>query len=162
MQNIKANERTLELGTDVDIKNLLIQCTYRFHRLVQRERCTGMIQTTRLVHHMFIERRHDLARQTVVHRPRHTNHRTEPSKLHRRRQIDHLAPTLFVSGIRPTCRDICKFGTLQIAPDDSLECEVPVMESERGLEWLCPICETMARKVNPFVPANFFNNPGNT
>ena len=124
----------------MDIKNPLIErYIYRFHRLVQRERCASMIQTTRLVHHMFIKRRRDLARRTIVHRPHRPDHRTEPSELHRRREMDHLVRTLFVSDSRMTCREIREFGILQIAPDDALDRKMPVLQSERGLEWLFPI-----------------------
>ena len=47
------------------------------------QRC-GMIQTTRLVHHMFIKHRCDLDRCAIVHLPHRSNHRTEANKLHRR------------------------------------------------------------------------------
>ena len=49
MQSQKVNEDIdiLKLGTEVDIKNPLIQWNLdRSHRLVQRERRAGMIQTT--------------------------------------------------------------------------------------------------------------------
>ena len=67
----------------MDIKNPLIEWyIHRFHRLVQRKCCAGMIQTTRLVHHMFIKGRRDLVRLTIVYRPHRPNHRTEANKLH--------------------------------------------------------------------------------
>ena len=93
-----------------------------------------MIQTTRLIHHMLIERRRDLVRLTIVNRPHRSNHRMEPSKLHHRREMDHLVRTLFISDCRMARREIRKFGVLEIAPDDTLDCKVPVVESERGLE----------------------------
>ena len=109
----------------------------------------------------FIERRRGLFRLTVVYRPRRSNHRTEPSELHRRRKTDHLIKTLFVSDSRMTCRGIRKFGIPQIASDDALDRKVPIMQSERGFEWLFPICETVARKVDPFVLSMFFSDPRN-
>ena len=89
-----------------------------------------MIQTTRLVHHMFIESRRDRVRLTVVNRPHRPNHRTELNKLHRRRKMDRLARTIFISDSCVTCRQIRKFGILQIAPHDSLGCKVPVVEGQ--------------------------------
>ena len=120
-----------------------------------------MVQTTALVHHMLIKRRRDLVRLTIVHRPHSPDHGTEANKLHRRRKMDHLVLTLFVSNGRMTRREICKFWILQIAPDDPLNCKVSVVESERGVEWLFPICETMTRKVDPFILAKLFNDPRN-
>ena len=160
MQSKKANGDIPGPGTEVNIKNPLIEWyIHRFHRLVQRERRAGMIQTTRLVHHVFIERRRDLLRSTIVHRPHRSNHRMEPSKLHRRREMDRLVWTLFVSYGRMTCREIHKFGILQFALDYVSDREVSVVESERGLEWLFPVWETMTRKADPFVPAELFNDP---
>ena len=74
--------------------------------------------------------------------------------------MDHFIRTLFIprADSRTTCREICKFGILQIAPDDPFDCKVSVVESERGLERLILIWETMARKVDPFVPAKLFNH----
>ena len=72
MESEKANEDVdvLELGTEMDIKDPLIEWyIHRLHRLVQRECCSSMIQMTRLVHHMFIKRRRDLVRLTIVHLP---------------------------------------------------------------------------------------------
>ena len=137
------------------IKKFLFQwyMIHGFHRLVQRERRAGMIQTTRFVHHMFIERRRDLARRSIVHRPHRPNHRMEPNELHRRREMDRLVQTLSISDSRMTCREIRKFRILQIAPDDPLDCQVSVVQSERRLEWLFPIWDTMTRKVDPFVIA---------
>ena len=147
----------------MDIKNPLIEgyTGHKLHRHVQRERCAGMIQTTGLVHHVLIESRRDLVRLTIVHRPHRSNHRTEANKLHCRREMDHLIRTLFVSDSRMTCREIRKFGVLQIAPDDPLDCKASVVQSERRLEWLLPVWETMAGKVDPFVLAKLFDNPGN-
>jgi len=161
MQSKKANEdTTVELGTEMDIKNPLVEWyIHSFHRLVQRECRPGMIQTPRLVHDMLIERRRDLVRRIIVHRPHRPDHRTETSKLHRRREMDHLVRTLFVSDSRMTRREIRKFGILQIAPDDALDRKVSVVQSERGLEWLFPIWETMTRKVDPFVLSKLFNDP---
>ena len=122
-RRLGANEDSdiLELGTEMDIKNPSIEwCMHKFHRLVQRERCAGMIQMTSLVHHMLIKRRRDLVRRTIVHRPHRPDHRTETSKLHRRRKMDRLVRTLFVSDSRMTCREIRKFGILQIALDGAL------------------------------------------
>ena len=105
MESEKANEN-IALSTEMDIQNPLIEgYMHRFHRLVQRERCTAMIQTTRLIRHMLIESRRDLVRLTIVHRPHRPDHRTEPNKLHRRRKMDHLVRTLFVSDSRMTGRD---------------------------------------------------------
>ena len=132
---------------------------YRSHRLVQRERRAGTIQTTKLVHHMLIERRRDQVRLTIANRPHRSNHRMEPSKLHHRREMDYLVQTLFISDSRMARREICKFGVLEIAPDDTLDCKVPVMESERGLKRLFPICETTTSKVDPFVLANPLSDP---
>ena len=146
----------------MDIKNPLIQWyIHRFHRLVQRECCPGMIQTTRLVYHMLIKRRRDLLRLTIIHRPHRPDHRTEARKLHRRRKMDHLIGTLFVSDSRVTCREIRKFGIFQITPDDVLDRKVPVVESEGRLERLFPVWETMTRKVDPLVLAKLFNDPRN-
>jgi hypothetical protein len=147
----------------MNIKNPLIKrYMHKFHRLVQRERCASMIQSTRPVHHMLIEPRRDLVRLTVVHRPHRPNHRTEPCELHRRREVDHLVRTVFISDSRMTRREIRKFGVLQITSDDPLDCKVSVVESERGLEWLFPIWETMACKMNPLVLAELFDDPRNT
>ena len=70
----------------MDIQNPLIEWFIRDrpHRLVQRERRARMIKT-RLVHHVLVKRRRYLARLSIVHRPYRPDHRTEPSKLHRRR-----------------------------------------------------------------------------
>ena len=108
---------------------------------------------------MLIESRRDLVRLTIVHSPHRPDHRTEPSELHCRREMDHLVRTLFVSNSRMTRREIRKFGILQLAPDDPLDCKVPIVESESGPEWLFPIWETMTRKVEPFILAKFFNDP---
>ena len=143
MQSKKETEDILELCTEMDVKNALIEWyIHRFHCLGQRKRCAGMIQTTRL-----------------VHRPHRPNHRTEANKLHRRREMYHLVWTLFISDSRMTCRKVRKFGILQFAPDDTLDCKVPIVESESGLERPFPIWETMTRKVVPFVPAKLFNDP---
>ena len=85
----------LELGSEMNIKNPLIEryIPDRFHRLVQRQRCPRMIQSTRLVHHVLVKRRRDLLRLFIVHRPHRPDHGTEPSKLHRRREMDHLVRT---------------------------------------------------------------------
>ena len=140
----------------MDIKNPLIQWyMHRFHRLVQRERCASMIQTTTLVHHVLTKRQRDLVRLIIIHRPLRPDHRTEPSKM------DRLVRTLFVSDSRVTCREIRTFGIRQIAPDDPLDCKVSVVQSERGLERLFPIWKTMTRKVDPFVPADLFNDSRN-
>jgi hypothetical protein len=165
MQSEEANEDILKLGNEMDIKNPLIEWymhKFRFHRLVQRERCAGMIQTTRLVHHMLIERRRDLVCLTIVRYPHCSNHRTEANKLHRRREMDRLVRTFFISNSRMTRRKIRKFGNLQIAPDNALDCKVTVVQSERGFEWLFPIWEIMTRKVYPFVLAKLLNDPRNT
>jgi hypothetical protein len=52
-----------------------------FHRLVQRERCAGMVQTTGLVHHVLIKCRSDLVRLIIVHHPAHRAERTRPRML---------------------------------------------------------------------------------
>ena len=99
----------LELCAEMDVKNALIKWyIHRFHCLGQCKRCAGMIQTTRL-----------------VHRPHRPNHRTEANKLHRQREMYHLIWTLFISDSCMTCRKVCKFGILQFAPDDTLDCKVP-------------------------------------
>ena len=160
MKSEKANEEILELSTEMDIKNPLIEWyIYRFHRLVQRKRCAGVIQMTRLVHHMPIESRGDFVRLTVVHRPHRPDHGTEANKLHRRRKMDHLVRALFIPDSRMTRREIREFGILQIAPNDLLDCKVSVVQSKRGLEWLFPVWETMTRKVDPFVLAKLFDEP---
>ena len=146
----------------MNIKDPLIEWyIHSFHRPVGRARCASMIQTTRLVHHVFIERRGDLARRPIVHRLHRPNHRTEPSKLHRGREMDNLVWTLFISYSRMTCREIRKLGVLEIAPDDALDCKLSVVESERRLEWLFPIWETMTRKADPFILAKLFDDPRN-
>jgi hypothetical protein len=46
MHSEKTNEHTLELSTEMDIKNPLVEWyihRFHLHRLVQRERCPGMI-----------------------------------------------------------------------------------------------------------------------
>jgi hypothetical protein len=58
-----------------------------------------------------------------------------------------------------TRREIRKFGIVHIAPNDPLNCEVPIVQSESGLERLFPIWETMTCKVDPFVLAKLFNDP---
>ena len=108
---------------------------------------------------MFIKRRRDLVRLTIVHRPHRPDHRTKPNELHRRSEMDHLVRTVFVPDSRMTCREIRKFWILQFAPDDALDCKASVLQSKRGLEWLLPIWKTMTRKVDPFILAKFFNDP---
>ena len=146
----------------MDIKNPLIEWYIpdRPHRLVQRRRCPRVIQITRFVHHVLVKRRRDLVRLSIVHRPHRPDHRTEPCKLHRRRKMNHFVRTLLVSDSRMTRRETRKFGVLEFTPDNALDCKVPVVESESGLERLCRIWETMARKVDPFVFAELFNDPG--
>ena len=119
----------------MDVQNPLVEWYIpdRSHRLVQRQRCARMIKTTRLVHHVLVKRRRDLVCLSIVHRPHRPDHRTEPSKLHRRRQMNRLVRTLLVSDSRMTRREIRKFGVLEIAPDDPLDCQLPVVESESGL-----------------------------
>ena len=150
----------------MDIQNPLIEWYIpdRSHCLVQRQRCPRMVQTTRLVHHVLVKCQRDLARLSIVHRPHCPDYRTEPSKLHRRRKMDHLVRTVFISDGRMTRREIRKFGVLEFAPDDPLDCKVPIVQSESGLdsERLLPVWETMTRKVDPFVLAKLFNDPGNT
>ena len=142
------------------IKNPLIEWfIHGSHRLIQRERCPGMIQTTRLVHHMLVENRRDLVRLTIVHRPHRPDHRTEANKLYRRRKMDHLVRTFFVSDSRMTRGEMGKFGILQIAPHDPLDCKVSVVQSERGIERLFRIWETMTRKMGPFVLPKLFDDP---
>ena len=143
MQSKKETEDILELCAEMDVKNALIEWyIHRFHCLGQRKRCVDMIQTIRL-----------------IHRPHLPNHRTEANKLHHRREMYHLVWTLFISNNRMTCRKIYKFGILQFAPDDTLDCKVPIVESESRLERPFLIWETMTRKVVPFVPAKLFNDP---
>jgi hypothetical protein len=144
----------------MDIKNPLIEWyIHGPHRLVQRERGASMIQTTILVHHILIESRRDLLRLTIVHSPHRPDHRTEANELHRRREMDHLVRTVFVSDSRMARREIRKFRILQFAPDESLDCKVSVVQSERGLERLLSIWDTMAREADPFVLAKLFNDP---
>ena len=103
MKSEKANEDIRELGAEMNVKNPLIEWyIHKFHRRVQRERGAGMIQTTRLVHHMLIESRRNLCRLTVVHRPHCPDHRTEASKLHCRCEMDYLVRTFFISERRMT------------------------------------------------------------
>ena len=165
MQSEKASEDILELGTEMDIKHTLIEWyMHVFHRLVQRKCGAGMIQTTGLVHHMLtsIESRGDLVSLTIVHRPHRSNHRTEVNKLHRRRKMNRLVRTVFVSDSCMTPRQIRKLGNLQIAPDNLLDCRMSIVESERGFERLFPIWETTTRKVDPFFLAKFFDEPRDT
>ena len=130
----KQNEVT-QLGTKMYIENALINWYFhRLHRLPQRERCTGMIQTTRLVHHMLVKLRRDLVRMFIVHRPHRPDNRTKSRKLHRRCEIDYLVRTLFVSDGRVTSGEIREFRILQIALDDALDREVSVVESKCRLE----------------------------
>lgn len=143
----------------MDIENPLIKWHFdRFHRLVQRECRAGMIQTTQLVHHMCIERRRDLPRHTIVHRPHRANHRTESSTQHRRREVDHLVQILFVPGRRMRDREIREFRLRQLTPDDPLDCKLSIVQHERGLDWLFPIRETMTREVDPFVLAELLDD----
>ena len=58
--------------------------------------------------------------------------------------MDRLVWTLFVPDSRMTRKEIRKLGVLEIAPDDALDGKVPVVESERRLEWLFLTWETMA------------------
>ena len=64
--------------------SLIERYLHTFHHLVERARCAGMSQTTAIVYHMFVKRRRDPIRLTVVHRPHRPNHGTEPGELHRR------------------------------------------------------------------------------
>ena len=80
---------------------------------------------------MLVKRRRDLVRLTVIHRPHRPYYRTEPKELHRRRRVDHLVGTLFISDRRMARRQIRKFEVLQIAPNDLLDGKVSVMQSER-------------------------------
>ena len=141
----------------MDVNNPLIKWyIHRFHRLVQRECCASVIQTTTLVYHVLIKHRCDLVRLTIVHRPHRLNHRAEPKELHRRRKMDRLVRILFVSNCRMTRRVIHKFGILQIACDDPLDCKVHIMQSEHRLKRLW-IWDIMTCKVDPFVLAELFN-----
>ena len=97
----------------------------------------------------------------VAHRPHRPDHRTKSSELHRRREMDHLVRTLFVSDSRVTRREVCKFGILQIRLDDALDRETSVVESECRLEWPLPVQETMTGKVYPFVLTELVGDPGN-
>ena len=160
MQSEKANEDVLELSTEMDIKNPLIKWyVHGSHRLVQRERGASMIQTTSLVHHMFIERRRDLVRLAVIHRPHCPDHGTEANELHCRRKMYHLVRALLVSDGCVARREIRKFRIHQITADDPLDGKVSVVQSERGLKGLFRIWETMACEVDPFVLAKLFNDP---
>ena len=79
----------------MDIQNPLIKWhIHRMHRLVQRKRRPGVIQTVRLVHHVPVKRRRDLVRLTIVHRPHRSDHRPETKELHRRREVDRLIRAL--------------------------------------------------------------------
>ena len=95
---------------------------------------------------------------STPHHPDHTG-RTEPSELHRQHEMDHPVRTLFVSDGHMTRREIRKFGILQIAPGDPLNCKVPIMQSERRLKWLFLIWETTTHKVDPLIHAKLFNDP---
>ena len=97
----------------MNVKNTLIEWNiHRSHRLVQRKRRTGMIQTTRLVNHMLVKHRRNLVRLAIVHRPHRPYYRTEAQELHRRREVDHLVRTLFVSDHCMARRQIREFGIL--------------------------------------------------
>ena len=142
------------------IENPLIEWyIHRFHRSIECKRRPGIIQPTRLVHHMLVKRRRDLVRLSIVHRPHRPNHRPEPEELHRRREADHLVRTPFVSNSRMTRREIREFGVLHFAADDLLNGKVSIVQSERRLEWLLPIWDTMTRKVHPFTLAKLFDDP---
>ena len=83
---------------------------------------------------------------------------TGPSLAARWRSGKREGRRIFVSDGRMACREIRRCRILQIALDDPLDCKV---ESERGLEWLFPIWETVTRKVDqlPLVLAKLFNDP---
>ena len=108
---------------------------------------------------MFIERRRDLVRLTVIHCPHRSDHGTEANELHCRRKMDHLVRAFLVSDSCVARREIRKFGILQITPDDPLDGKVSVVQSERGIERLIGIWETMTCEVGPLVLAKLFNNP---
>ena len=120
-----------------------------------------MIQVTRLAHHVSIEHRRDLGRFRIVYHPHCPNHRTKPGKLHRGREMDHLARTLIVSSHCMRSRQGCKFWILQVALDDVLNGKVSVVKGKRGLKWLFPVREAVAHKVYQFVPVQHFRDPRN-
>ena len=154
------NEWVLELGSDVGIKNALVErYVHRFHRLVQRKCRPGMIQSSVFVHHTLIERRRDLACLIVIHRPHRPNHGTEADKLHRGRKVDHFVRTLFVSNRRMARGEICKFWVHQVARGNALDRKMAIMESECRFKRLFRVWETMIRKVYPFALAQLFSDP---
>ena len=120
------------------------------------ERCTDVIQTARVVHHMSIEHRGDLVRLSIAHCPHHPNDGTKSNKLHRRCEMNHL----FITNNRMTSGQVRKLGLLQIALDDAVDCEVSVVESECRFEWFFPLRKTMTGKVYPLILAQLFCDPG--
>lgn len=75
---------------------LIKRYTHRPHHLLQRVRRTGMISTTRRIHHVLVEHGRDLVCLGIVHRPRRPNDKTKSNKLHHRREMDHLVWTFFI------------------------------------------------------------------
>ena len=72
--------------------------------------------------------------------------------------MDHVQ-TLFASDGRMTRKEIRKFGIIQIALDDPLDCKVSVVQRECRPQRLFPIWETLTRKVDPFILAKLFDDP---
>ena len=71
--------------------------TKTIHRPVQRQRRTGMIQTTRRVQHTSIKPGRDLVRVPVVHGPHRADHGTESGELHGCGKMDDLVRTRLVA-----------------------------------------------------------------
>ena len=96
------------LGTDMYVQDSLIEGyltqSKTIHRPVQRQRRTGVIQTTRLVYHILIKLGCDLVRVAIVHGPHRANHGTESGELHGCSKMDDLVRTLLVSNGRMTSR----------------------------------------------------------
>ena len=118
------------------IKNALIHWNIdRPQRLPQYPRCMGITQTIRLVRHEPVKYGRNLGRRRIIYRPHGPDDRTKSSELHRRCEIDHLVRTFFIPDTRMTSGQVRKFGVLQVALNDSLDCEHSVAESKCRLEW---------------------------
>ena len=97
----------IKLCPKMYVKNTLIHRNiHRFHRHPQRTRCSGIIQTTRIVHQL-IKCRYDLVCLRIIHSP-HRPDDGKSSKLHCRCEMYNLVRTLLVSNRRMTSRQVRK------------------------------------------------------
>ena len=161
----KGGQGDIKLGADMDVQDALIKrhvlrCQL-LHRLPQCKRRTGVIQRTRLVRYIFIKQSRDLVCLRIGDRPHRPDHRTESSKLHRGRKMNHFVRTFFVPDCSMTRGEVRKFRILEVAPNKAMDREVSVRESERGLERPFLLRETMTSKVRPLVLTQLFSDPGN-